>query len=133
VFLDTNVLASGFGTRGLCADVVREVLAKHDLVTGEVVLRELEKALDEQFGLPEEIIGQIIALLRRGHVEPEPRHWPRISRRDADDLLVLASAPKAKADVLVSGDKDLLAIKDDAEIRIVDPRQFWNLLKKKQV
>ena len=29
VFLDTNVLASAAATRGLCADVLREVFASH--------------------------------------------------------------------------------------------------------
>ena len=32
VFLDTNVLVAAFATRGLCADVVRTVLAEHELV-----------------------------------------------------------------------------------------------------
>jgi len=37
VFLDTNILVSGVATRGLCADVIRLVLAEHELITGEVV------------------------------------------------------------------------------------------------
>jgi uncharacterized protein len=45
VFPDTNVLASAFGTRGLCADVVRLILGEHELVTGEVVLEELRGVL----------------------------------------------------------------------------------------
>ena len=48
VFLDTNVLVSAFATRGLCADVLRLILAEHTLVTGEVVLRELRRALWQQ-------------------------------------------------------------------------------------
>jgi hypothetical protein len=35
VFLDTNVLVSGFAARGLCADVMRLVLAEHELIMGE--------------------------------------------------------------------------------------------------
>ena len=31
-----NVLVSAFATRGVCADVLRVVLAEHTLVTGEV-------------------------------------------------------------------------------------------------
>ena len=45
VFLDTNVLVAAFATRGLCADVMRVVLAEHQLITGEVVLSELRRAL----------------------------------------------------------------------------------------
>jgi len=43
VFLDTNVLVSGFATRGLSADVVRLLSAKHELLTGEVVLKETRR------------------------------------------------------------------------------------------
>jgi predicted nucleic acid-binding protein len=46
-FLDTNVLVSAFATRGLCADVLRHVLTEHELLTGEVVLAELRRALRE--------------------------------------------------------------------------------------
>ena len=35
VALDTNVLAAAFGTRGLCADLLRVVLTGHDLVLAE--------------------------------------------------------------------------------------------------
>ena len=45
VFLDTNVLAAAFATRGLCADLVRYVLAEHQLITGDVVLDELRDVL----------------------------------------------------------------------------------------
>ena len=45
VFLDTNVLVSGFATRGLCADVIRLVLAEHELLTAEVVLDEVRRVL----------------------------------------------------------------------------------------
>jgi hypothetical protein len=46
--------------------------------------------------------------------------------------LVLASAVDAKADVLVTGDKDLLAVGNKAGIPITDPRGFWNLLRRAQ-
>jgi predicted nucleic acid-binding protein len=45
VCLDTNVLVAAFATRGLCADVLRTVLAEHDLVVGEVILAELRRVL----------------------------------------------------------------------------------------
>jgi predicted nucleic acid-binding protein len=52
-----------------------------------------------------------------------------IPLRDPDDLPILAAALAAGADVLVTGDNDLLSIRDHAPIPITDPRGFWNLLK----
>lgn len=46
--------------------------------------------------------------------------------------MVLASALAAKADVLITGDKDLLEISDRvSDLLITDPRGFWNLAQKK--
>jgi predicted nucleic acid-binding protein len=49
--------------------------------------------------------------------------------RDPDDLKVLASAVAASADVLVTGDHDLLDVAAQAPIKILDPRGFWKLLR----
>ena len=64
VFLDTNVLVSAFATRGVCADVLRVVLAEHTLVMGEVVLQELKRVLVKRIGLPPGAIKEIDEFLR---------------------------------------------------------------------
>lgn len=63
VFLDTNVLVSGFTARGLCADVIRLVLAEHELITGEVVLIEIERVLSKKIGLPAPNVEEILSFL----------------------------------------------------------------------
>ena len=45
VFLDTNVLVSAVATRGLCADVLREILVSHQLVISSPLIDELENVL----------------------------------------------------------------------------------------
>lgn len=130
VFLDTNVLVSAFATRGLCADVMRQVLAEHELVIGEVVLRELRKALRVKLKLPPATVTAIEELLRENEVIPRPRTPSDLEVRDPDDRWVLASAIAGRADVLVTGDRDLLEVAARSPLRIVDPRGFWNLLRK---
>ena len=131
VFLDTNVLVSGFTTRGLCADVIRLVLAEHQLITGEVVLHELKQVLKRKIQLPAEQIQEILAFLENQTVQPKPKSLSSIPVRDEDDQWVLASALASKADVLVTGDKDLLDVVGQvAGLAITDPRGFWNLAKK---
>jgi putative PIN family toxin of toxin-antitoxin system len=130
VFLDTNVLVSAFATRGLCADVMRHVLAEHELVIGEVVLRELRKALRVKIKLPAATVTAIEGLLREGEVIRKPRKPSDLEVRDLDDRWVLASAIAGRADVLVTGDRDLLEVAARSLLRIVDPRGFWTLLRK---
>ena len=132
VFLDTNVLVSAFATRGVCADVLRVVLAEHTLVTGEVVLRELGRVLRRRIGLPPEAIEEIDEFLREHDVVPKPAARAAVPPRDPDDQWVVASAVEGRADVLVTGDRDLLDIAADAPVKIVDPRGFWDLVRKRE-
>jgi putative PIN family toxin of toxin-antitoxin system len=126
VFLDANVLVSGFATRGLSADVVRVLLAEHTLLTGEVILEETCRVLTQKFGVPDEKADEIEQLLRHHHVEPIPDSKPPVEVRDPDDAPVLASAIAAEADVLITGDRDLLDVADQLDaLRIVTPRTFW--------
>lgn len=132
VFLDTNVLVSGFATRGLCADVIRLVLAEHEFITGEVVLKELERVLKQKIALPTGQIQEILAFLETQTIQPQPKVPPSISVRDEDDQWALASALAAKSDVFVTGDKDLLDIAAQVrDLTITDPRGFWTLAKKR--
>ncbi|MDI3467480.1 MAG: hypothetical protein OJF50_006301 [Nitrospira sp.] len=132
VFLDTNVLVSGFATRGLCADVIRLILAEHELIIGDVVLREVERVLKQKIGLPTEQIQEILAFLETQTVQPKPKPPSPLQVRDEDDQWILASALAAKAEVLVTGDKDLLDVVDKVGgLTITDPRGFWNLVRKR--
>jgi len=129
VFLDTNVLVSAFATRGLCADVLRHVLVEHDLLVAEVVLIELRRVLRSRIRLPASIVADIERFLREHEVIPKPRKSPAIKLRDPDDAWVLASALAGRADVLVTGDRDLLSLARDIPLSILDPRGFWTLLR----
>ena len=130
VFLDTNVLVAAFATRGLCADLMRAVLGEHQLITGDVVLDELREVLDRRIKLPAATAENILALLRDQEVVPKPRKPSKVPVRDPDDRWILASAMAGRADVLVTGDRDLLDVADSAPLPILDPRGFWNLLRK---
>jgi len=49
VFLDTNLLVSAVATRGLCADVLREVLLSHQLVISPPLLSELKTQRPDEY------------------------------------------------------------------------------------
>lgn len=130
VFLDTNVLVSAFATRGLCADLFRSVVAEHELVLGEVVLEEFRRVLTIRFRMSKEQVRRIEAYLRSHEIVPKPAERDPIKVRDEADRWVLASAHNARVDVLVTGDSDLLSVADQARVRIVNPREFWEMLRK---
>jgi uncharacterized protein len=133
VFLDTNVLVAAFATRGLCADVVRTVLAEHELVLSDTVIEELTRTLIQKIRLPETDVLEITRFLRASaSVADVPPRAPPVAIRDADDAVILGQALASTAEVLVTGDKDLLEAGDVPGIRILDPRGFWQLVRGKR-
>ncbi len=131
VFLDTNVLVAAFTTRGLCDDVVRVAIADHTLLTGEVNLQELRRVLRQRMKVPPDVVTRVEDLLRARTVIPKPKDPPDVPVRDPDDLWVLASAIEGDAEVLVTGDQDLLAVADIAPLPIVTPREFWEMARQR--
>ena len=130
VFLDTNIIVSAFTTRGLCADLFREILAAHTLVTSDYILSETQDVLTRRFKVPEDTVIEMIALLRKQEITIHPATVPQIAIRDLDDLPVLAAAIESKADYLVSGDKDITSLFPLKEIKIATPREFWTVISK---
>ena len=132
VFLDTNVLASAAATRGLCADVLREIFASHELFISDQVLAELRRVLRLKFGVVQDLIDDFISLLEQDSISAQPAQLPRIELKDRDDLAIMGAAIAAGAEVLVTGDNELLDLSRIANLEILSPRQFWERLKAQQ-
>ena len=125
VFLDTNVIVSATATRGLCADVFREILLSHELIVSAPLLTEVSRVLSVKFGASAEMIETVIRILKQDTILSQPLDPPDVKIQDRDDLLILASALAGKAEVLVTGDKELLALGSIYNLEIILPRQFW--------
>ncbi|TAJ92221.1 MAG: putative toxin-antitoxin system toxin component, PIN family [Gammaproteobacteria bacterium] len=129
VALDTNVLVSAFATRGLCADLLHVILAEHQLIVGATVLTELRRVLRDKIKAPAEIIQETDAFLRSEALVIERAPVLAVKLRDKSDIPVLAEAVGGGANVLVTGDRDLLDIASNAPLRILTPRGFWEQLR----
>jgi len=128
VVFDTNVLVAAFAADGLCAKLLRRA-NKHEfiLLVCPVILEEFRGALKKTLDATEEEIGKALALLRGVSVmagESQPTVKPARIVRNPDDDLILFCAVAAEADLLVTGDKDLLEIEEHGKIKILDPRGF---------
>lgn len=123
---DTNVLLAAFLTEGVCAKLLVRARKHHfDLVSCPFILREFERILAKKFSATKqerENAAALIADAARDIVEPSEALSGLC--RDKDDDNVLACAAAGRVDYLVTGDKDLLALKRFREVRIVSPREF---------
>ena len=129
VVLDTNVLIAAFATRGLCEDVLRTVLAEHELVTSKFILNELERVLGDKLKIPTSKVREISTFIRQSaHIfEPQdPSSWPT---NELDDQWIVATAIDGDAQIIVSGDRDLQNPPADLPIEVLAPREFWERLR----
>lgn len=129
VFLDANVLVSAVATRGLCADVFREVLTSHELIVSAALLKEVKKALQQKLKVPTSLASEFLNLLTQDTIESKPSGLPKVAIKDKTDLIILASALSGKAELMVTGDRELLDLGSVEGLEIVSPRIFWEKLR----
>lgn len=129
VFLDTNVLVSAVATRGLCADVFREILSSHQLVVSAPLISELNKILHSKIGIHQKTISDFTEVLTQDSIFSENTSLIDIDINDKDDILILSTALNGNAELFITGDKELLELGKIQSMRIISPRKFWETLK----
>lgn len=129
VVLDTNVILSGLlrpdGTPGRILSAWRG--AHFRLVLSEFMLAEIEDVLGRgkigrALGWSQEKIGRFMVELRAFCEVAEPADVTIEYPRDPDDIPVLGTLIGSGADVLVTGDGDLLALRTQYPIQT--PAEF---------
>ena len=127
VVFDTNVLYSALAAKGFCEEVLDEAAGDCVTIWSNPLKQELESLLARRHK-----IGPATRVALEAYVDlcefVEPQPLPARVCRDKSDDIVLATALAGKADVIVTGDDDLLVLKRFRGIRIVSPRQFLESL-----
>lgn len=128
VLLDTNVLISAILFGGVPRRLLEAALTGGlDLITSQPLLAELEAVLTRKFEFPTSMTASIRAELEALSEIVEPVEIKRVTRTVADDM-VLATAVVGGAEVLVTGDKELLGMGAYEGIPIQSPRVFAETL-----
>lgn len=132
VVFDANIVASGVCWRGeswrcLIAFARRQVFAyatDYTLAESQEATLRLIQRFNPQHN-PLNVLNWYLREIRM--VEPAPLGKQR--SRDAKDDPYLAAALAARADFIVSYDKDLLKLKKPFGIEMISPAQFLRLVK----
>ena len=120
---DTNVLIAALVAKGLCTEVITHLIRERSLVTSIALLDELDDKLRAKFKVTP-AVNSFLKLLRQEIRIVEPVVLPRQICRDADDDVVLGTAVAANADLIVTGDADLLVLVSYGKTAIITPRQY---------
>ena len=98
-----------------------------DLVLSEKLFAEIEEQITEtkfaKYFSPEQAESLIDLLRIVGTEYRDPQHRAAICR-DPDDDYLLALSKVSKADVLLTGDLDLLSLSEFGHTRIISPKEF---------
>lgn len=127
VFLDTNVIASATATRGLCTDLFRTVIEFHQLIVSEHLLVEIRRILRDKFHAPQDLIEDLVCLLQQDTVIASALPLADLKLGDPADIAIVSAAINGGAEILVTGDKEIVGLGRVGSLRIVTPRQFWEL------
>lgn len=126
VALDSSVLiAASISRAGVCAELLEDVLTHHELVISHFIVDELGRKLRDKFHFPQNEIRQLQRFLGKVATSVAPLDLPTDICRDPTDIPVLGTALAGSASVLVTVDKDLLALGEFQGIVIIKPGEFW--------
>ena len=120
---DTNVLVAALVANGLCTEVVLHGIRQRSLVSSDLLLAELDRTLRRKFKVTP-AVARFLELLHSDIRLVEPIALPVSVCRDPDDDVVLGTAVAAAADLIITGDQDLLVLRTYERIEIVTPRQY---------
>lgn len=129
VVFDTNVLVAAFLSEGVCYKLLLRARKKeYELVLSPDIVAEFEGVLLRKFSLSQSELTDVRTLLAEAtdqiYLEVDPIE--PVSR-DPDDDKILACASVSQADYLVTGDEDLLVVRQYGGTKILAPRDFESL------
>lgn len=124
IVLDTNILISAIGFGGKPRAILSLTLEyKVQAITSRILLAELEEVIGKKFPKLVYELSIIRKRINKKFTLVQPKNTLHIVR-DPDDNRVLEAAVEGNCDYIVTGDIDLLEIKDYKNIKIVTPDEF---------
>jgi four helix bundle protein len=128
VFLDTNVLVSAFLGSGLCRDLLRTIADEHDLVVSSLVVEEYQRVLRDKFGASETDLNEALTMIQHAEVVSDASTPTTRGNEPTSDLIIVLTAREATVDVLVTGDRGMMAQALDFNVAAVNPRGFLQII-----
>lgn len=129
VVFDTNVLISAFlSTSGTSHIVFEGAVQNHSVLVSEYILSEFRRTLSRKLNVPGAVIDEAVQEIRKCVTVLAEVSLVGVHFSDKADIPILALVKVSRAQVLVTGDKKLLALKRFFKAAIVNPREAMEVL-----
>ena len=126
ILIDTNILLSGLYFHGLPKKLFQELDENFKICVNEKIIAEYADKIDNKFSKSRYILDKDLReKIFSSFISFEVKSDLKICR-DPDDDKFVNCAIDARAIYIVSGDNDLLTIKNFAGIEIVTAREFYD-------
>lgn len=125
VVFDTNIFISALAIPGSQGDkaLARILEGRDELVLSRDIIREVLSVLSSKFGREREALSHVaVILLELGRLV-KPDHRIRVFKDDPDNR-ILECAISGKADLIVTGDKGILRLKEYMGIKIKSLKDY---------
>ena len=129
VTLDSNVYVSALNFGGLPGDIL-ELAAQNvfQLQLSPLILEETARILKNKFRWPDDDLAEARSALISISQWVVPHLELDILKRDPKDNFILECSQASSSDYLVTGDRDLLEVKQYAGARILSPSNFLRII-----
>ncbi|OHD67835.1 MAG: putative toxin-antitoxin system toxin component, PIN family [Spirochaetes bacterium RBG_16_49_21] len=130
VVLDSNIFISGIIFGGKPRKIINLIIeGKIRLYISSDILLEIKEVLErDKFGFSQTITQQIIFEIESLSYLVTPKNKHSIVSRDGDDNIIIDCAVEAKADYIITGDNDLLSLKEYKSTKIINASELISLI-----
>ncbi|MBT3256117.1 MAG: putative toxin-antitoxin system toxin component, PIN family [Deltaproteobacteria bacterium] len=133
IVFDSNIYIAAFATHGVCHLMLESCITEHNVFISDFILGEIKEKLIKKIKLPPETVDEIISYLGEQAIVTNPKNLVSDICRDPDDDNIISLGLAAKAEYIVTGDRDLLDIGQYASLHMVSPKEFSEVLKNQRI
>ena len=125
VVFDTNIFISALAIPGSLAEkaVSRIIEGRDELVISPDIIKEVLSVLSLKFGRDREALSHVAVILSELGELVEPKQTLRVLK-DEPDNRILECATFGKADIIVTGDKEMLHLKEHMGVKVASLREY---------
>ncbi len=124
IFIDINIFISAYFFNGNKRKIVYHRSKNIKLFTSQQVCDEIQSVLRKKFNVEEKSVNEYIAKIMLEYKLIPPNYNLNLIVRDEKDTNILKSSLVAKCNYLITGDKDLLTLKQVINTEIITSRQL---------
>ena len=130
IVIDSNIFVSSFFWGGHPREVFERVINGLDeLFINDEIKKEIFSVMSSsKFAVKISEIEDYIKIIEKYSINIELKDTPKSISRDKDDDKILQCALDGNAEFIITGDNDLLVLKEYKTIKIIKPKNYLELV-----